>query len=148
MAFSFGRTTYDFSQTSVTIQNPLVGQKVINGTGLKSVTWAYDDDLSPTDLGGDGMVMTSKVVSHRGTITIELQQTSAANTWLRNYFNKTENSSGNWANGTITVKEGFSNGAVMTATNVSPNKRPDHKSSYEGGGTLAWTFKAANITES
>lgn len=147
MAFSFGRTTYSLSEVSATIQNPLVGQKVINGTGVGTITWAYTDDLSQSDLGADGFDMVSKIVSHRGTITIELQQTSASNTWLRNYFNRAENASGDWANGTITVKETFSNGAVMTATNVSPLKRPDHKDDMNGG-RLSWTFHSANITES
>ena len=141
-------TTYSFSAVSCTIQHPLVGQKVINGSGIGSITVAYSDNNTESDLGADGSVMISKVLSHRGTISIELQQTSSVNKWLVNLANALDNADASqWANGTVRIAENFTDGITTNATKVAIVKRPDHKNE-QNGGRVSWELFSPEIIES
>lgn len=141
-------TTYSFLSTSTTVSHPLIGQHVSNGEGLVSITVAYQDDNTASDIGADGNVMITKVKSRRGTIAIEAQQTSPFNKWMINYSNTVENAAPSyWAQGTIRATEGFDNGITISATQCAIQKRPDHKDE-QNGGHVTWTMFSPNITES
>ena len=140
-------TTYSFKEVKVTISHPLVGQKVVNGEGIGTITVAYADDLTQSDLGADGAVMISKIESRRGTVTLEIQQTSALNKWLLNYVNAVQNAAASqWAYGLFTLSENFANGVNITAANLALQKRPDHADA-QNGGRVSWPFFSPNITE-
>ena len=140
-------TTYSFKNVKVTISHPLVGQRVVNGEGIGTITVAYSDDLTQSDIGADGAVMISKIESRRGTITLEIQQTSALNKWLLNYANAVQNANASqWAGGTLAVSENFTNGVNVSASNLALQKRPDHADA-QNGGRVSWPFFSSNITE-
>jgi hypothetical protein len=127
------------------MQHALVGQKVINGSGVGSVSIAYQDNNTESDLGADGNVMVSEVLSHRGTISLELQQASSANKWLHNLANVLDNSDPNQFLGiSIRITEKFDNGMTTTATRASIQKRPDRKDE-SNGGRVTWVFFCPNI---
>lgn len=133
-------TTYAFEQVIATIQHPLVGQLVITGKGIGSISSSYMDNNAESDLAADGNVMVSKVRSHRGTITIELQQTSPANKWLHNLANVLDNADPNEFLGTsIRVAENFRNGILYSAARATIQKRPDKKDE-QNGGRVTWVF--------
>lgn len=141
-------TTYSFEDVKATVQHALVGQKTVNGTGIGTITIAYSDDLTSSDLGADGAVMISKVLSRRGTVTLEIQQTSSLNKWLINYANAVQNANASqWAGGTFTMSENFTNGISVVASNLALQKRPDHAAA-QNGGKVSWAFFSPNITES
>lgn len=133
-------TTYGFEKVIATIQHPLVGQLVITGTGVGSISTAYMDNNVESDVAADSNTMVSKVRSHRGTITIELQQTSPANKWLHNLANVLDNASPDQFLGTsIRVAENFENGILSSAASAAIQKRPDGKDE-SNGGRVTWVF--------
>lgn len=140
-------TTYSFEDVSFVFQHPLVGQKVVSGQGIGKINVAYTDNLTDSDLGADGAVMITKVLSRRGTITLEIQQTSSANKFLLNYANAVENAdTSQWAAAGIGITELFANGVKINASNVALVKRPDH-ASEQNGGHVSWEFFSPNIVE-
>ena len=140
-------TTYAFKEVKATVSHPLVGQKTVNGEGIGTVTVAYADDLTQSDVGADGSVMVSKIESRRGTIALEIQQTSSLNKWLINYANVIQNAAASqWAYGLFTMSENFTNGINITGANLALQKRPDHADA-QNGGRVSWVFFSPNITE-
>jgi hypothetical protein len=140
-------TTYSFEDVSFVIQHPALGQKIANGEGIGKITVAYTDNLTESDLGADGGVMISKVLSRRGTVTLEIQQTSSVNKWLLNLANTVVNgASSGWASASITITEKFDNGVTTTASQVALIKRPD-RSLAQQGDHVSWELFAANISE-
>lgn len=141
-------TTFAFKEVKATIQHPLVGQKVVNGEGIGTLTVSYADDLTQSDQGADGAVMVSKIESRRGTVALDIQQTSSLNKWLINYANAVQNASASqWAGGTFTMSENFTNGISVVASSLALQKRPDHVDA-QNGGRVSWVFFSPNIVES
>lgn len=138
-------TTYSAGDVSCTMQHPLVGQRCINGSGMGSVSISYTDNLTESDQGADGSVMITKILSRRGIITLDIQQTSSTNKWLHNYANVVDNaSSSEWAKGSMRIAENFENGLVTTASSLAIVKRPDRKDE-QNGGHVTWEFFSPNI---
>ena len=141
----YGSNTYSFSRVTAVIQNALVGQKVVTGTGMGSVSVSYTDNNTESDIGADGNVMISEVVSHRGQISLEIQQTSSVNKWLHNLANVLDNASPNqFAGISIRITENFDNGLTTTAARASILKRPDRKDEQHGG-RVTWVFFSPDI---
>lgn len=141
-------TSYSFSAVSTTVSHPSFGQKVVNGEGLASIAVAYADDNTVQDQGADGSTMTSKVLSRRGTIALEVQQTSSINKWLLNLWNSLYNGDTSIWNGiTIQSIERFDNGIHVSATGCAIQKHPDRKDETNGGH-VTWIFMSDSITES
>lgn len=140
-------TTYSFKDVSFTITSGLVGQKQVVGEGIGSIKVTMTDELTSSEIGADGQVMTSKIESGRGSVTLEIQQTSSLNPWLHNWLNAHRNAaSSEWTDTTITVVENFTNGIKTTATGVSPMKYPDSDDEQQGQ-RVSWAFAAQNITK-
>ncbi|WP_333813306.1 phage protein [Muricomes intestini] len=141
----YDSTSYSFNDVICTIQNPLAGQKVITGEGIGSISTTYTDDNTQSDLGADGAVMVSKVVSHRGQIVIEVQQTSSANKWLHNLANLLDSANvSKWLSTSIRITEKFSNGLLKSASRAALVKRPDTKDEQQGG-KVSWTFMSPDL---
>lgn len=139
---------YSFSSVSTTVSHPNFGSNTINGKGAVSAAIAYADDNSAQDLASDGTVMDTKILSHRGTIALEMQQTSPFNKWLTGLFNNVYNGDTSiWNELAIRVVEGFTNGLTINATNCMFQKRADRKDAKEGDH-VTWTFMSDNIVES
>lgn len=139
---------YSFSAVSTTVSHPNYGSNTINGKGAVSVAIAYADDNSEQDLASDGVVMDSKVLSHRGTVAIEVQQTSSFNKWLMSLFNSVYNGDASiWNQISIRSTESYTNGLTISASNCMFQKRPDRKDA-KTGDHVTWTFMCDNIVES
>lgn len=140
-------TTYSFKDVICTISCSLVGQKVITGEGIGSIKISYTDDNTASDIAANGDVMTSRIESDRGAISIELQQTSSDNVWLTNWFNALRNAeSSAWASTSITLVEKFANGLKYVATGVSPKKRPDHNDQQQGQ-KVTWELESQSVQQ-
>lgn len=141
-------STYSFKDISFVFKSPSVGQKQVNGQNIGDISVAMTDNLTEQDLSNDGEVMTSKVESSRGTITLQIQQASTLCNWLVNWVNAMRNgSSSTWNEASISLKENFTGGRSVNAVGVSPMKIPDHKSAQQGQKE-EWQFACQKITQS
>lgn len=139
--------TYSFIDTDIILQHPLKGQVSCTGQGLGSVTVDYTDNNTESDIGADGNVMISRVTSHRGTVTVECQQTSNVNAWLVDLANQVDAADASqWAQMAILIKERFDNGLKITCTGCSRVKRPSRKDA-QTGDKVSWDLFSANIIE-
>lgn len=140
-------TSYSFVDVSCIVSHPLIGQRQFTGESSESVTVAYTDDRTQSAIAADGSVMHSKIVSSRGTVTLELQQTSTNNTWLTNAVNVVDNASTpDWSHWTITIVENFDNGIKTVASYCALQKRPDRKDA-QNGDNISWPFLAMSIAQ-
>jgi hypothetical protein len=140
-------TAYSFTDVNLTLQDPLVGQTVIDGQGEGSIAFSFADDRAQQSIGADGSVMTSKIKSSRGTITLTLQQTSSKHKWLLNWANAVDSASASQYRGmSLTCNEKFDNGTNTTATGIVPQKIPDH-TNEQAGGNIVWVLMSDNMSE-
>lgn len=140
-------TTYSFSDVSVVISHPSVGQKIANGVGIGTINVSMTTDRSAHDIAADGSVMVSKIRARNGIVTLTVQQTSELNKWLlKNWYSYLESAStSKWADTTVTIKSPVMRD-LITATGVSPQKLPDRP--YQAQGQLVtWTLMAADIQQ-
>lgn len=138
-------TTYSFADLVGSISHPELGIYMFDGTGVGSVTISKTTDRTAHDVASDGSVMVSKVPGNNGTITIEVQQTSAIHKWLLAWFNALVGAkTSSWAETAITLR----NSATKTShvcMGVSPLKEPDVP--YQAQGQrVTWTLMCAEIT--
>jgi hypothetical protein len=142
-------TTYSFQDVTATIYHSSLGvSRTISGEGMGKITVAYTDNLTESDLGADGAVMVTKVLSARGTITLDIQQTSSANAWLIDRINTLVNADASeWAGWTITITENFDNGITISASSAALVKRPDRNDAQQGDH-VSWEFFSPSIAES
>jgi len=140
-------STYAFEDMSVVIRHPAMGQLLLQGEGLGSISFAMANDMTQHDTAADGSVMASKIVSPSGTITIQVQQTSAAARWLRRFINyiKTAPSS-QFAQASI-IGSSKVMGVTHTCEGVSPQKRPD-ADYQQAGQQQSFVFMAQQMEES
>ncbi len=126
-------STYSFGEVGITMQHPLVGVLSLNGEGMGSITKSFTDNLTESEKGADGSTMVTKVISRRGTLTIEVLQSSYAAKWLTQYNNVLDNApASSWMAGSLQMIENYDNGLTTTATGLSPVKRPDGKNAQQG----------------
>lgn len=139
-------TTYSFSDVSAVVSHPSVGQNVINGQGVGTITTTMATEKTTHDVSADGSVMVNKIPGDNGTIAISVQQTSAVHKWLLNWYNYIKAAStSQWALASITVQSPVM-GDLITATGVSPQKLPDRP--YQAQGQMVtWNLMAANIQQ-
>lgn len=141
-------TSYSFEDVSCVFYHPLAGQNQVNGTSVGSVSYAFADDSTTQQVAADGSVMTSKNLSRRGTVTLELQQTSPFNKWLVGHMNTVDASTtSEWVQWQMTLAEGYDNGLIVTATHGAPQKKyPERKNSADGD-MVTWTFMFSDMVE-
>jgi len=140
-------TTYSFLDVSFTISHGLLGQKSVVGQGIGKINIAYSDNLTDSELGADESVMITKVNSSRGTVSLQVLQTSSVNKWLINAVNTLRNADASvWAQMSIVISELFDNGLTVTAVNCAPVKRADREDAQKGG-YVTWEFFSPHITE-
>jgi len=137
---------YSFDDLSIVITHPAMGQLVIQGSGVGSITFAMSNDTSQHDLAADGSVMTSKIKAGNGTVAISVQQTSEAHKWFTKLYNYLSTASLSehaqislMATSTVmqTTHEG---------THMSFQKRAD-KPYQAQGAQVTWTLLAADLKE-
>lgn len=138
-------TTYSFIDTVGSISHPSIGAYILDGTGIGSLTISKATDRTAHDIAADGSVMISKVAGNNGTITIEIQQTTALHRWLMSAFSQVWGlETSEWAGFSIVVR----NAATQTShycKGVSFQKEAD--TPYQSQGQrVTWTFMCAEIT--
>lgn len=143
---NYSSTTYSFGDCEVTFTHPAVGVHQVNGEGVGSITISMANDKTQHDVAADGSVMISKIAGENGSVSIEIQQTSAFHKWLLGWYNAINLlGAASWAAGIIILRDKI-NGTTITATDVSPQKRPDKVYQAEGQ-RVTWSLMAGNITE-
>lgn len=137
---------YSFSDVNVTISHPSVGQKILNGEGLGSISVNMANDKTIHDVAADGKVMVTKVNAENGAISVSIQQTSSLNTWLLKWYNYLKAAKGSeWAKTQITIRN-TTLGELITATGVSPQKLADRPYQQQGQ-QVVWNLMAADIQQ-
>ena len=138
-------STYSFTDTSLVLSHPKVGQYVFNGQGLGSVTVSRANDNTQHDIAADGSTMTSKIVTKNGTLAITIQQTSPAQMWLKKWYNYLVAAPTNeWAS-TNAVFSVPATGERFNITGISPQKIPDAVF-QQAGQQVTWTLMATDIS--
>ena len=139
-------TTYSFDDVDVVFTHPGLGQYVVSGKGIGSISVTMQTDKTSHDVAADGSVMISKIPGDNAAIDIEIQQTSAFHKWLTNYYNFVLLSpSAVWAQAFITIRDKVG-GTLITAFDVSPLKKAD-KPYQAQGQRVTWPFLSANCHE-
>jgi hypothetical protein len=139
-------STYSFQNIIATISHPNVGKYVASGEGIGSINITMSDDRTVQDVAADGSIMSSKVRSRRGTITLTIQQTSALNKWLMKWFNYLEMANASeWTDTNINIRD-TNAGDTTTAIGVAPQKQADRP--YQANGQqVTWNLLAADIQQ-
>lgn len=139
-------TTYSFAALNIVFSHPSVGQRVVAGEGIGTITITMTTDRSAQDVGADGAIMTSKILGRNGTAAIAIQQTSALDAWLLGWYNYVEQADASeWAQMTISARDTL-NGRQFTLSGVSPQKLPDRP--YQAQGQLVtWTVMAQDVNQ-
>lgn len=139
-------TTYSFSDVTLVISHPAMGQYIANGAGIGNINTTMATDRTTHDLSGDGSVMISKIKGRNGSHSISVQQTSELNKWLLKLYNYLENAPTNqWAAISI-VQRAPSMQDLITSTGVSFQKLPD-KPYQAQGQQVTWNFMAADVQQ-
>lgn len=139
-------SVYSFSDITMTISHPAVGQYVASGVGLGSITTSMTTDRSTHDISADGSVMVSKIKGRNGSHAISVQQTSDLNKWLLKLYNYLEFApTFQWARATIVIRSP-SMGDLILSTGVSFQKLPD-KPYQAQGQQVTWSLMAADIQQ-
>lgn len=137
---------YSFSDVSMTISHPAVGQFLANGAGVGSITVSMSTDRTTHDVAADGRVMVSKVKGRNGSIAIAVQQDSELNRWLTKLFNYLDFAPASvWADIRIILRSP-SMQELVTATSVSFQKLAD-KPYQSQGQQLSWNLMAGDIQQ-
>lgn len=139
-------SSYSFTDITMVISHPAVGQYVATGEGIGSVNVAMSNDRSAHDVAADGSTMVSKIRARNGTVTISAQQTSSLHKWLVKWYNYLEFApTDQWAETSVTIRAPRM-GESIVATFVSPQKLPDRP--YQAQGQqLTWGLMAADIQQ-
>ena len=137
-------SVYSFSDITMVISHPAVGQCTITGQGVGSITIARTNDLTQHDIAADGSVMVSKIITHNGTIAMSLQQTSEANNWIKKMVSyMTTAPTNDWVAASAIVSN-HNTGETITINGISPQKRPD-ETFQNSGQQVTWTMMATEI---
>lgn len=117
------------------------------GAGVGSITVSGANDKTVHDVSSDGGVMISKIAGKNGTIVLQVQQVSAMNEFLLQWYRDVENGpSRDWAAMRVTVRHSDSSKSDTVCTGVSPQKRADI--TYQAQGQMVtWNLMAAEITQ-
>ena len=139
-------TVYSFDDVTMTISHPQIGQYVVRGAGIGSITTTMATDRTAHDISADGQVMVSKIRGRNGSHAIAVQQVSTLHKWLLKLYNYLEQATAShWANITIVIQAN-SMGETITSTGVSFQKLPD-KPYQAQGQQVTWQLMAADIQQ-
>lgn len=141
--------TYSFKDLSGAFTHPLAGFFPFSGQiGMNQVTIAMATEKTAHDVAADSTVLISAIAGDNGTITVEVQQTSALHTFFMAWYNiiKTALQQGdatNWATGNLTLRN-LVDKSLHVASGVSPMKMAD-KPYASQGQRVTWTLMCGDI---
>lgn len=132
-------TTYSFSEITLVLAHPSLGQCVLTGQGAGNLVFGRGQDAGVQEVAHDGSVMSTKVVTKHGTLNFSLHQTSAAHKWLQKAYNALMVApAAEWAQFTGTL-ESITTGEVITFSETEFQKLPDHNY-QQNGQNATWNF--------
>lgn len=138
--------TYSFSDVTMTISHPALGQCTVTGEGIGSINITMATDRTTHDIAADGSVMVSKIKGRNGAIGLSVQQISSLNKWMTKWYNYLETAAtSEWAKTSVTVRSPIM-GETIKATGVSPQKLAD-KPYQAQGQQINWNLMAADIQQ-
>ena len=140
------RDAYDFSQCKLVLRHPSLGIITITGEGVGTCTLNMTGDRTTMDVAADGTVMTSKIRDRRGSLGVQLQQTSEANLELLRWYNYLETAhASEWDKITASLTAP-NTGEQYGMTRCAFQKLPDR--SYGAQGALqTWNIMAADVQQ-
>lgn len=139
-------STYSFDDVEIVFAHPGIGQYIINGKGVGSITVSMQTEKTTHDVAADGSIMASKIAGNNAAIDIEVQQTSEFHKWLTNYYNFVLLASASqWTGASIIIKDNVG-GSLITALGVSPVKKAD-KPYQAQGQRVTWPFLSTDCQE-
>ncbi|MBB4017382.1 hypothetical protein GGR16_002411 [Chelatococcus caeni] len=139
--------TYSFANVTAAITGPGGGFNLGNGAGAseEGISISMVEDKDTMTIGADGSVMHSLHAGKGGTVTVRLLKTSPTNARLQDLYNFQQQSSANWGNNTIVVRDPV-RGDVATCRQCAFRRQPDLTYAKEGG-VVEWSFNAGMIDE-
>ena len=143
MAYS----VYSFGDVKSVLYHPDVGTANLHQCGMGKITISSGGDMTSHTVTADGYVVVNRMKSTNGTVTLEVPQNSAADTFLRKWAKWARNTAGpnRIALGTLTIYDAVA-GFTVVCTGVSLQKVPDR--TFDRTGTnLTYTLLATTITE-
>lgn len=142
-------TTYSFKDSSIAISSPAGGNFSLAGQiGLNRMTITMTTEKTAQNVAADGNVMISAIAGDNGSVTLEIQQTSALHGFLLQLYNAlvtllNEGNVINWATTSITIRN-IVDGSSHQLSGVSFGKIPPKV--YEAQGqNISWELFAADI---
>ena len=116
----------------------------ITGQGLGEVTVAMDQERSSQETSADGSIMVSKLAGNHGRLTLTVQQTSKAHTFLLAQYNAAIFAPPSfWAQGAGLLKC-LSDNTSHRFTGISFQKLGD-KAYGKQGAMVTWTLLCGDI---
>ncbi|MHB9057145.1 MAG: phage protein [Paludibacteraceae bacterium] len=138
--------TYSFADVTAVISHPSVGNLIVTGQGVGSITITKTADVTAHDRSADGTIMVSKIAAPDGAVSITFQQTSEANKWFTKWYNYLiAASASEWADTTIVIKAPTMQ-ELINCFGVSPQKFAD-KPFQAQGSMVTWNLMAASVNQ-
>jgi hypothetical protein len=145
-----GTTTYSFKDLTGAIASPLMGPFILAGGTLGSgkITVEMTHEWTEQDVAVDGAVMVSASPGQNGVVTVDCQQTSAINAYLKSAQNAHQTAlingdSSNWAAISLDLQNPVT-GDQNICTGASFTKKPPQPYGAKGE-YIQWKLMAANI---
>jgi hypothetical protein len=144
-------TTYSFKDLVGALTNPIFGVSfpLTGGNlGFGQLTISMSTERTVQDVAADSTVMVSYAAGDNGTISLEVQQTSALHHQLLDLYNLAKSAADaddvlGWAATTISFRT-LLDGSTHIAQGVSFSKIPD-KPYAAHGAKITWQLMAADI---
>lgn len=141
--------TYSLLDVIFTFTHPVAGSFTANGNqGVGRIVITYSNDRTVMALAGDGGVMGTAKPGRMGSISIEVQQTSALHGFLLGWFNyldaqMLQSDVSTWFSAVVEVRS-ITTGRFHVLQGVAPQKITDQ--TYEGDGqNYTWSLPAADV---
>lgn len=145
-------STYSFMDVSGSLTHPFLPVPIVfqGQKGVRTLTVTMAVERTVHDVASDGAIMISAVPGHNGSITIEMQQTSALHKEFLAWYNAvyiatTLGDVADFASGAATFRA-ITDGAHYVARGVSPSKIPD-KPYASQGQYVTWSLMCADIQQ-
>lgn len=137
-------TAYSFADVTLVFSHSKVGRITVTGEGVGSITISRANDVTQHDVAADGAVMATKIIAKNGAIALSVQQTSAANTFFKKWYQYLLTApTSEWTATTATLKN-ILTGETISLIGVSPQKLPDAVF-QQTGQQVTWNMMAAEV---
>jgi hypothetical protein len=137
---------YSFQDLNVVIQHPALGQLVLNGQGIGTITFTPTTDRTVVDTAADGNIMMSAVAGNSATVSIAIQQTSSLQAFLLQWWNYLVGATKDqWGLASLTAHSNVM-GTQINCTGLAPQKPAERPFSAQGQN-VTWTLVAADMQQ-